>query len=310
MQQNPKNRSESTSGGLRTWIGIGLLFMSAMGFSINTVIIKLAFEDGLDVNTANAVRHMVVVVLLFLFLKIRKRQLKLPPRERYTGLALGTSVFMLGIGYLNAAKYLPLSLAILIIYSAPFFVAVIARFTEREPITFIRSIAFIFAFLGLALALKVDSAAALNWRGVAFALIAAIGIASLITISSVTMRTADPQAVNFHCLVAGAVLFAAFLSFTGGPAASITQAGWVKLGVASMGLALGYITLFTGLEIIGPLKSSMLMNMEPILTIILATLLLDERLSSVQWIGAGLVIVGIFLITGAFRKIHNSNLVI
>jgi drug/metabolite transporter (DMT)-like permease len=310
MQQNPKNRSESTSGGLRTWIGIGLLFISAMGFSINTVIIKLAFEDGLDVNTANAVRHMVVVVLLFLFLKIRKRQLKLPPRERYTGLALGTSVFMLGIGYLNAAKYLPLSLAILIIYSAPFFVAVIARFTEREPITFIRSIAFIFAFLGLALALKVDSAAALNWRGVAFALIAAIGIASLITISSVTMRTADPQAVNFHCLVAGAVLFAAFLSFTGGPAASITQAGWVKLGVASMGLALGYITLFTGLEIIGPLKSSMLMNMEPILTIMLAALLLDERLSSVQWIGAGLVMVGIFLITGAFRKIHNSNLVI
>ena len=303
MQQNPKNRSESTSGGLKTWIGIGLLFMSAMGFSINTVIIKMAFEDGLDVNTANAVRHMVVVVVLFLFLKIRKRQLKLPPRERYTGLALGTSVFMLGIGYLNAAKYLPLSLAILIIYTAPFFVAIIARFTEREPITFIRLIAIIFAFLGLALALKVDSAAALNWRGVAFALIAAIGIASLVTISSVTMRTADPQAVNFHCLVAGALLFAAFLSFTGGPAASITQSGWIKLGVASMGLALGYITLFTGLEIIGPLKSSMLMNMEPILTIILAALLLGERLSSVQWIGAGLVIVGIFLITGAFRKI-------
>jgi drug/metabolite transporter (DMT)-like permease len=303
MQRNPKNRSESTSGGLRTWIGIGLLFMSATAFSINTLIIKMAFEDGLDVNTANAVRHTVVVVLLFLFLKIRKRQLKLPPRERYTGLALGISVFMLGIGYLNAAKYLPLSLAILIIYSAPFFVAVISRFTEKEPITFIRLIAIIFAFLGLALALKVDSAAALNWRGVAFALIAAIGIASLITISSVTMRTADPQAVNFHCLVAGAVLFAAFLSFTGGPATSITQSGWVKLGVASMGLALGYITLFTGLEIIGPLKSSMLMNMEPILTIILAALLLGERLSSVQWIGAGLVIVGIFLITGAFRRI-------
>ena len=270
----------------------------------------MAFEDGFDVNTANAVRHIVVVVLLFLFLKIRKRQLKLPRRERYTGLALGTSVFMLGIGYLNAAKYLPLSLAILIIYTAPFFVAVISRFTEKEPITFIRLIAIIIAFLGLALALKVDSAAALNWRGVAFALIAAIGIASLVTISSVTMRTADPQAVNFHCLLAGAVLFVVFLSFTGGPATSITQSGWVKLGIASMGLALGYITLFTGLEIIGPLKGSMLMNMEPILTIILAALLLDERLSSVQWIGAGLVMVGIFLITGAFRKIHNSNLVI
>ncbi len=305
MQRSPKKRFESTSGGLRTWIGIGLLFTSAMAFTINLIIIKMAFEDGLDVNTANAVRHIVTVVLLFLFLKIRKRQLKLSPRERYTGLALGISVFMLGMGYLTATKYLPVSLAILIIYTAPFFVAVISRFTERDPITFIRLIAIIIAFLGLALALKVDSATALNWRGVAFALLAAIGSASLVTISSITMRTADPQAVNFHCLVAGTVLFVAFLSFTGGPATIITQSGWLKLGVASLALAVGYVTLFAGLEIMGPLKSSMLMNMEPILTIILAALLLGERLSSVQLIGAGLVIVGIFSITGTFRKIHN-----
>jgi drug/metabolite transporter (DMT)-like permease len=97
----------------------------------------------------------------------------------------------------------------------------------------------------------------------------------------------------------------AYLVFTGGPASFITQAGWLKLLVASLSLATGYVTLFAGLEILGPLKSSMLMNMEPILTIILAAILLGERLSSVQLIGAGLVIVGIFLITGAFRKIHN-----
>jgi drug/metabolite transporter (DMT)-like permease len=51
----------------------------------------------------------------------------------------------------------------------------------------------------------------------------------------------------------------------------------------------------------------MLMNMEPISTIILAAILLDERLSSVQLLGAGLVIVGIILITRDFRKVNNGN---
>jgi drug/metabolite transporter (DMT)-like permease len=50
-----------------------------------------------------------------------------------------------------------------------------------------------------------------------------------------------------------------------------------------------------------------MMNLEPISTIILAAILLDERLSSMQLLGAGLVIVGIILITRDFRKVNNGN---
>jgi drug/metabolite transporter (DMT)-like permease len=60
--------------------------------------------------------------------------------------------------------------------------------------------------------------------------------------------------------------------------------------------------LFIGLEIIGPVKTSMLMNVEPILTIILAAILLGERLASIQLIGAAFVILGIILITGGSPK--------
>jgi drug/metabolite transporter (DMT)-like permease len=49
----------------------------------------------------------------------------------------------------------------------------------------------------------------------------------------------------------------------------------------------------------------MLMNMEPIFTIILAAILLGERLSPLQLAGAGMVITGIILITGRIRKAGN-----
>jgi drug/metabolite transporter (DMT)-like permease len=130
----------------------------------------------------------------------------------------------------------------------------------------------------------------------------AIGCASLVSISSLTMRTADPQAVNFHCLAAGTVLFVVFLLITGGPAKFVTQSGWLKLCVSSLTLGVGYVTFFAGLEIIGPFKTSMLMNLEPVLTVILAAILLGERLSSIQLFGAGLVIVGLILVTRSFKK--------
>jgi drug/metabolite transporter (DMT)-like permease len=305
MKTSPDKKFELASGSPRAWIGIGMLLTSVTAFTLNILIIKMAFEDGLDVNTANAVRYFVTIVILFLFLKIRGKQLTLLPKERYPALALGITVFMIGVGYISATQYIPVSLAVLIFYIAPFLVAVISRFTENEPITFIRLITIIIAFVGLALALDVYSVSSLNWRGIAFAFLAAIGYASLVSIGSRTMRTADPQAVNFHCLAAGTVLFVVFLLFTGGPAKFVTHAGWLKLCVSSLTLGVGYVTFFAGLEIIGPFKTSMLMNMEPLLTIILAAILLGERLSSVQFFGAGLVIAGIVLITHEFRKVSN-----
>jgi drug/metabolite transporter (DMT)-like permease len=302
MKPGPKNQFELTSGGMRTWFGIGLLLTSALAFTLNILIINMAFEDGLDVNTANAIRYPVTIALLFLFLKTRGRQLRLPQRERSTALALGITVFMIGVGYVSATWYIPVSLAVLIFYTFPFFVAVISRFTENEPITIIRLVVIIIAFIGLALALEIQSVATINWRGVAFGFMGAIGCASLVSISSHTMRTADPQAVNFHCLAAGTVLFVVFLLITGGPAKFVTQSGWLKLCVSSLTLGVGYVTFFAGLEIIGPFKTSMLMNMEPVLTVILAAILLGERLSFIQLFGAGLVIVGLILVTRSFKK--------
>ncbi|MDX2502366.1 MAG: EamA family transporter [Deltaproteobacteria bacterium] len=46
----------------------------------------------------------------------------------------------------------------------------------------------------------------------------------------------------------------------------------------------------------------MLLNAEPLFTIILAAIILGDRLSIIQGVGAGLVIIGILLITGGFGK--------
>jgi drug/metabolite transporter (DMT)-like permease len=302
MKRIPDNSFDEVSRDTKTWVGVGLVLMAALGFGTNILVANMAYRDGVDVQTVNAARHIVTVTLLFLFLKLRGRKLKLPPRERYTGLALGISVFMMGVGYLSATQYIPVSVAVLIFYAHPFLVAIIARFTENEPITPIRLLAITIAFIGLVFAMGIQSVAGLNWYGIAFGFLAALGAASFVTVSSLVIRTADPQTVNIHCLTAGTVLYVAFMLFSGGPAEHIATAGWFKMGLSGLALFIAYATLFIGLEIIGPVKTSMLLNAEPIITIILAAILLGERLAFTQLIGAGFVMAGIILITREYIK--------
>jgi drug/metabolite transporter (DMT)-like permease len=146
------------------------------------------------------------------------------------------------------------------------------------------------------LALEVGSITRLNWQGVAYGFLAAMGCTSFIIVNIISMRTVDPQSVNFHCLSGGALLFWVFLLFTDSQTITLSQPVMLKMVLSGISLTFAYITFFTGVEIVGPVRGAMLLNMEPILTIILAAVLLGERLSILQLSGALLVIAGIVMI--------------
>ena len=281
----------------QTFRGIGILLLSGLGFTLSMLIASMAFNDGVDLNTSNAMRYGVATVLLIIYQKTRAKKISLRPPERYISLALGIPVFMMGVGYLGATQYIPISLAVLIFYTCPFFVAIISRFTENEPITITRLTAIILAFIGLSLALQVQTTGSFQILGIMYAMVAAIGFASFVTVSSLMLKTADRQAVLLHSLAAGTILFLLFFVLTNGVEIIGTRAGWLKVSGSGIVVAFAYIAFFTGMKIIGPVKATIIMNIEPVLTICLAAILLGERLSNIQVFGAVMVIGGVVLIT-------------
>ncbi|MCP4690355.1 MAG: DMT family transporter [Desulfobacterales bacterium] len=296
VKHDAKQRNLADSRGMRPLMGVGLLLISGFGFSGSILMASMGVKSGIGVNTSNVIRYSVAILFLFAFQKITESPIKIRTHERFTALALGVPIFMMGIGYLGATRYIPVSLAVLIFYTGPILIILISRFTEKEPITIIRLIAIVSAFLGLALALDVQSPADFHIRGVLFAFMAAVGMAAFVTISSLTIRSADPRAVNLHALFGGALLFFVFLFIMDDAADSISRAGLLSLCGSGLSVAVAYLTFYAGLKIVGPVKASMLLNIEPIFTIGLAVTLLGERLSVGQFVGAGFVIAGIILI--------------
>jgi len=122
-------------------LGIGLLLISGLGFSISLLMANIATKDGIDVNTSNTVRYLLATMLLWAWHKATGNSQRIMPRERYAALGLGIAVFLMGAGYLGATQYISVSLAVLIFYTGPFFNIFISKFTENEPITISRLMA-------------------------------------------------------------------------------------------------------------------------------------------------------------------------
>ena len=57
------------------------------------------------------------------------------------------------------------------------------------------------------------------------------------------------------------------------------------------------VMFLTGLEMIGPTNAAMLSTLEPVVTVLLAAWLFDERLTPVAILGGGLILAAVILLT-------------
>ena len=135
---------------------------------------------------------------------------------------MGALLLVMSAGYLGAVAYIPVSLAALIFYTFPFYVAILASLTGREPMTRIKAAALVVAFAGLVLALG-PSFDVLNWRGIACGLAGALGMGITVTFGGAVMRQNDALVVNACTNAWAALALGAYMAATGGFALPTTE---------------------------------------------------------------------------------------
>lgn len=79
-----------------------------------------------------------------------------------------------------------------------------------------------------------------------------------------------------------------------------SPASWLILAaMGAVGTVIPLTTLFAGVKRIGAARAAILSAVEPISTLILALLLLGERLQPLQWLGGALILTGVVLLQHA-----------
>lgn len=279
----------------RQLLGILVAAVSAITFASNLTLASLAYDGGSNVHALNLSRSVLFAVLLMLVIVAGRLTLRMSRRDRLICIGLGF-IFCIDLyAILIAIQYVPVGLAILIMYTYPLLLAAFSWLTGREGFSFDALCAVLATFLGLGLTLYAPGGNP-DWRGVALALVTAVGLATLLVLSEKVMQRHDRRVVMFH-LATVSSLFIAVVAFTvAGLEWPNSPHGWLAFAGSSLLYAVATFLLFTAVDLIGPLRTSLIDNAAPVVAIFLSAWLLAEHLRGSQLLGGALVLAGVTLV--------------
>ena len=272
--------------------GVAVVLLAAGTLAPLTTFARLSYDSGATPTSVLFARYACATVVLLALLLILRRPL-LPPRWA-AGSFLGAAIswFVASNCYLASVAFIPVSLAALIFYTYPLMVALLARFTEGTKIGWLGAAAFLTAFAGLALALG-PSFQSLDWRGIAFGFAGAAGAAGALLFTGRLGTRIDGFGLSFWANALGVPGMLAVVLLTGNWALPEVTWGWWPLAGGALCYAVAINLMFLGTRLAGAARSSMILNLEPVLTIAIAAALLGERLVPLQLFGAALVIAAV-----------------
>lgn len=297
IEQFPEDIGQSTAipepSRRHQLVGAVLVVLSTAAIAIVPSLARLAYDGGSDTLTVIAGRSIVTAAVCFLVTALLGQPLQVPRRPLAISLGLGLLYAVHLYGLLGAVIYLPVNMAILIYFLHPLMIGVAAMCVGRETTSPLRLGAMVAAVVGLALAVGF-SVGGLSLLGVALASLAAVMAAVIITGSAVAMRDSDSLAVTSYMMLSAALCLSAFSLAQGDVKLPATAEGWLGFGGVALSHTIGTLTFFGAIPLLGAVRAAMITNLEPVLGIVFAMLILGERLSPAQGAGIALVIASIF----------------
>ena len=285
-------------------LGVALVLVSAAGFATLGVLGKLATAAGLSIPTVLAFRFLLAAALVWVLLGVRGRLRLLRGRALAVGFGLGAFGYAVMSGlFFWGLEFMTAGLVGVVLYTYPVFVVGFAAARLGEPVTRRKVLALAAALAGVALVTGVDAAGA-DPRGVGIVLLAAVVYASYITVSRAALETVEPQVLTAHVLPAAAVTYLVYGTAAGTLGTPSTGYEWaIVVAIAAIATAIPIFTFFAGLRRIGASRASIVSTAEPVVTLLLGAAVLEEPITGVTVVGAGLVVAGVLLVqTGGVEQ--------
>lgn len=284
-------------GGARS--GVALVLCSAVGYGAMSVLAKVAYAAGANVATVLATRFALAAVCLWSWLFLRRRLRPLPPRTVAALAAMGACFVGNSVG---ALEHIPAATAALLLYTYPALVALQAAALRWEPLSRRILLALALALLGSALTLGVGRGP-LSPRGVALALASAAIYSVYVVAGSRVMGGVPPALASAIVITSAGLIVGAWTILTGQFRPGVAPVGWAAIVIIAFGSTVVAIQAFlAGVERIGAARAAILSTVEPVVTVLLAALILAEPLTAPQGLGGLSILAAALLLRSPGRR--------
>jgi drug/metabolite transporter (DMT)-like permease len=288
-----------------------LLISAAMGFALGGIAAKVLREANMDAFRLTQIRtSLAALILLTIILLRNKSQLRATKGEikdlvifGIIGIAAVTSF------YFFAIKYLYVSVALIIEFTAPIWIVLYLRFIKKKSVPATMWWGIAFAFSGLLLISQIWSGSSLHPLGVFVAFLDALALALYFIFADRLSQTRTSLSLITWGMSVAAIFWAVILPWWNfpfefltntyslqGELSNFTTPGWVLvLWIVVIGTVIPYLLTVTAIRELSASTSSVIGMIEPIFAGVIAWWLLNEAFTTIQLLGCAVVLIGIYL---------------
>ena len=283
----------------RFWLGSAAALLSAVAFSTNVALSRLAYDFGTNLHALNLIRAIIFLVVLILAIWMSGSRISIERKDLYRCLALG--ILLCAEMYLLLASilFIPVALAILVFYTYPIMIALWTWRAGRRNFSCGGLGGMIVAFIGLIITLTGSDALVEGWDGrigVALVLVAAICMAALLLLSERVLERQPAKIMMLYMLLSTTVVAGFVSAFIVELTWPTTLVGWLPLCGSAVFYVVATLSLFKAVDLVGSLQTAIIDNTSPVWAMILGVIVLGQWLTEQQVMGASITVTAVMLL--------------
>jgi drug/metabolite transporter (DMT)-like permease len=287
------------------WIGIACVLAGSVAFSAKPVLVKAAYQHGVDTTTLLALRMLFAAPLFLLMawwagrpaVAFTKREIAGIIVLGFLGYYLGSFLDLAGLQYISAG------FGRLILYLYPTLVLLMSAVFLKQPLRPRQLVSLGLSYAGIALVFSAEARLGnrldLTILGATLVFGSAVAYAIyLVAGSRLVHKFGSMRFTAYASLIATGFVIAHFLSLRPLQALVVTHEVYVLVAVlAVFATVLPLWLMAEGLKRIGANQVSLVGCVGPLATMTFARMFLGEAMTLVQLAGAALVLSGVLIIT-------------
>ncbi|MFT5219915.1 MAG: drug/metabolite transporter (DMT)-like permease [Planctomycetota bacterium] len=274
------------------YAGIIFAAVAALGLGAITTQAKIVYSDGSNALTLMLMRFLLSTLVFGALLMFGKTGFRVEKSRRIDLLLIGLIWSVAMICYLSSVETISVSLAVLILYAYPLLVLCFSIVNRLLPLSMPLVLLFLAAFSGLYLALS-GATMSVNLNGIMFAALASLGATYTFIRGAVVAPKMSPLVMTFWINLIG--LFVILPLMPGKLLLPENSVAIIALSAATLFYVIAILCQFEALARLPAAMAAFVLNLEPVISILLAMLVLNEILSTIQWVGVVMVVSAVLL---------------
>lgn len=288
--------------------GVFLVALGATTYGMLATFVKMAYSEGYttaEVTTSQFVLGIIGVLLINAFQKVKNKNtaLKATSRNIASLMTAGTSLGMTSLFYYLAVKFIPVSIGIVLLMQTVWMGVLLEMILEKKLPSKQKVFAVFIVLIGTVLATNIiNNDLKLDWRGIAWGLMAAASFTTtMFTANRVATEISSAQR-SLYMLLGGAIIVFSFAFFT--QVTSFNFAIFMKWGIvlSLFGTIIPPMLMNAGFPLTGIGLGSIVSALELPVSVMMAYILLNEKVIFIQWVGILLIILAIIIMNVNFKR--------